>query len=128
MDNNSVADGSLAGRVRRILDDIAFVRAALLAGDAQTAAAPPPLELQAAARLKSGVDSMRQLLWLYMKARCGGAAATPQQITDWYRLELSAEILRLMRNRPKRADVQGNVVEMVPSGGMPPVGQGDPYA
>jgi hypothetical protein len=128
MDNNIVRDESLAGRVRRILDDMAFVRAALVAVDAQTGATPPPLELQLAAQMKSGVDSMRQVLWLYMRARCGGAGTMPQQMTDWYKTELAAEMLRLMRSRPTRADVQGNVVEMIPFGSEPPFRQGEPHA
>jgi len=132
MDNNNVADESVAGRVRRILDDMAFIRQALVAGDGQTrkleGKTPPPLELQAAAELKSGVDSMRHLLWLYMKARCAGIGTTPQQMTDWYKMELAMEMLRLMRNRPTRAEARGNVVEMIPSGGMPPFPQDDPHA
>jgi len=132
MDKNIVLDESVAGRVRRILDDMAFVRAALVAGDAQiratTGATPPPLELQLAAQMKSEVDSMRRLLWLYMKAQCGGAETPPQQIADWYKMELAVEMLRLMRGRPTRADVQGNVVEMIPSGSRPPFMLGDPHA
>lgn len=128
MDDNTVPDESVAGRVRRILDDMAFIRAALIAADAQTGAAPPPLELQRAAQLKSGIDSMRQILWLYMKARCAGTGTSPQQITDWYKMDLAVEMLRLMRSRPTRADVQGNVVEMIPSGSRPPSRQEDPHA
>ncbi|SRR5258708_40157508 len=128
MDNNTVPDESVAGRVHRILDDMAFIREALVAGDAQTGATPPALELQLAAELKSGVDSMRQLLWLYMRVRCSAEGTKPQQITDWYKMELAVEVLRLMRCRPTHAESQGNVVEMIPSSSHPPFRQGDPHA
>jgi hypothetical protein len=132
MENNTLPDESVAVRVRRILDDMAHLRETLVAGDAAaratTGAAPPPLDMQLAAELKSAVDSTRQVLWLYMKWRCAGTGATPQQITDWYKMELAVEMLRLMRSRPTQAQAQGNVVEMIPSGIRPPAGQGGPHA
>jgi hypothetical protein len=75
MSSTTVADQSVAERVRRILEDMAFIRASLVAGDGRTGPCAPPLELQMAAELKSGVDAMRHLLWLYMKARCAGVGA-----------------------------------------------------
>lgn len=130
MDNNLMPEESVTARVRRILNDMTLLRQALMAGEAATrattGAAPPPLELHLAAELKSGVDSMRQALWLYMKWRCAGTGATPQQITEWYKMELAMEVLRMMRNRPTQTDARGNVVEMIPSGSRPR--PGDPHA
>jgi len=128
MDNSIVPDGSVALRVRRILEDLAFLRAALVEGDAQTGAVPPVLELQLAAELKSSVDSIRQLLRLYMRARCSSEGVVPQQITDWYKMELAVEMLRLIRNRPTQTEAEGNVVEMIPSSTYPPFRHGDPHA
>jgi hypothetical protein len=103
----------LSVRVRRTLEDLAVIQKSLKT----TAAQPdgeikepnPLLDLELAAELKSVVDILRNLLWSYISVLSARSGRRPQEVLDWYKMELAVEMLRNASSRlpatePKEAD------------------------
>lgn len=98
------APKSLPKLVRRTLGDLAVIRQSLV-----TAAAEPDdpsrpanslLDLELAAELKSVVDELRRLLWAYVQALSAQSGKRPDEVLEWYKMELAVDMLRKARSRP----------------------------
>lgn len=99
--------------VRRTLNDLAVIRHSLLevseaspGGDGDTGQI---LDLELAAELKSVVDTLRLLLWAYVKALSSKSGREPAEVLSLYKMELAVEMLRNVRGRP--ASPQGCISE-----------------
>lgn len=107
MDNFSSAREALSARVRRALDDMAAIRDSLTGTTQQdgTKSEEPQniLDLELAAELKSVVDAMRQMLWAYIQALSTKSRRSPQQVMEWYKMELAVAMLRAARARSLNA-------------------------
>jgi hypothetical protein len=57
------------------------------------------LDIELAAELKSVVDAMRQLLWAYIQALSTKSGRPPQDVMEWYKMQLAVEMLRSARSR-----------------------------
>jgi hypothetical protein len=49
--------------------------------------------------LKSVVDALRKLLWAYIQALSAKSGRRPQEILEWYKMELAVDMLRSARSR-----------------------------
>ena len=90
-------------RVRRTLEDLAVIRQTLLT-DSEPAAdaagtASQTLDLELASELKSVVDALRRLLWAYIQALSSKSGRPPDEVLNWYKVELAVEMLRSVRKR-----------------------------
>jgi hypothetical protein len=87
----------LSHRVRRTLEDLASIQQSLLTNNQandSNAERNPVLDLELAAELKSVVDTFRQLLWAYITALSAKSGRRPQEVLEWYKMELAVEMLR----------------------------------
>jgi len=101
--NTSFPCENLSVRIRRALDDMTEIRQYLM-GDVealpgQQEQQQAALDLELAADLKTAVDALRQLLWAYIQALSVKSGRPPQQVMDWYKMELAVEMLRSARSR-----------------------------
>ncbi|HEV3038630.1 MAG TPA: hypothetical protein VHA33_12720 [Candidatus Angelobacter sp.] len=103
MDKTSSAREALSIQVRRALADMAEIRQFLI-----EMPEPEPgkqekrqdiLDIELAAELKSAVDAMRQMLWAYIQALSVKSGRSPQEVMEWYKMELAVEMLRSVRSR-----------------------------
>ena len=90
---------TLASRVRRTLQDLALIRQSVADmtshAQGQTSQVPKPaLELELAAELKSVVDALRELLWTYVVALSAKSGRRPQEVVDWYHVELAVSAVQ----------------------------------
>lgn len=103
MDTFSSAQEALSVRVRRALDDMAAIRDSLTGAVKQDGGKSEEsqniLDLELAAELKSVVDAMRQMLWAYIQALSAKSGRSPQEVMEWYKMELAVEMLRCARAR-----------------------------
>ncbi len=103
MDNIRSAQEALSARVRRALDDMAAIRESLtgvIQQNGNKSEEPQNiLDLELAAELKSVVDAMRQMLWAYIQALSAKSGRSPQQVMEWYKMELAVAMLRSARAR-----------------------------
>ena len=107
MDNDNSAREILSTQVRRALADMAEIRHSL----AEMPELEPGklerrqeiLDIELAAELKSAVDAMRQMLWAYVQALSAKSGRPPQEVMDWYKMELAVEMLRSVRSRNRNA-------------------------
>lgn len=93
----------LSQRVRRTLEDLAAIQRSLVshAEEFETVTETGPLlDLELAAELKSVVDALRKLLWAYIQALSAKSGRKPQEILEWYKMELAVDMLRSARKRP----------------------------
>ena len=97
-------NNNLSARVRHTLDDLAAIRESLLSiSDPQRTSAEAPaqaLDLELAGELKSVVDALRLLLWAYIQALSTKSGREPEEVLNWYKMELAVEMLRSVRKRP----------------------------
>jgi hypothetical protein len=102
---------TLSHRVRRTLDDLTVIRRSLCATTTQTyGASTEPnsvLDLELAAELKSVVDALRDLLWAYITALSAKSGRKPQEVLEWYKMELAVDMLRKTGSRPAIAATEG---------------------
>lgn len=103
MDTYSSSKEVLSARVRRALDDMAAIRQSLTGAIEQGSSIEGGqqiiLDIELASELKSVVDAMRQLLWAYIQALSAKSGRTPQQVMEWYKMQLAVEMLRSARSR-----------------------------
>lgn len=103
MDEHTYSKQALSARVRRALEDMAVIRHSLMGVVEQGVSRPEEqqniLDIELAAELKSVVDAMRQMLWAYIQALSVKSGRTPQQVMEWYKMELAVEMLRSARSR-----------------------------
>lgn len=94
-----------SARIRRTLDDLAIIRQTLLAGTDLAAGSTEPsalsLDLELASELQSVVDALRRLLWAYIQALSSKSGRSPDEVLNWYKMELAIEMLRSVRARGK---------------------------
>ncbi|HJX84723.1 MAG TPA: hypothetical protein VJ723_10300 [Candidatus Angelobacter sp.] len=93
-----------SARIRRTLDDLAVIRETLLADAEPVADSVGPslsLDLQLASELKSVVDTLQRLLWAYIQALSSKSGRPPDEVLNWYKMELAVEMLRSVRARGK---------------------------
>lgn len=87
----------LSSRVRRTLQDLALIQQSVaeMTRRAPDQTSPPDsaLELELAAELKSVVDALRELLWAYIVTLSVKSGQRPQEVVDWYRMELAVSAL-----------------------------------
>jgi hypothetical protein len=97
---------TLSHRVRRTLEDLALIRQSLQRTNSQPNGANgernPVLDLELAAELKIVVDTLRELLWAYIAALSTKSGRRPQEVLEWYKMELAVEMLR---NKNARAAI-----------------------
>ncbi len=116
MDTHSSSREILSARVRRALNDMAAIRQSLIGAGAVEqntgtgGGQQNILDIELAAELKSVVDAMRQLLWAYIQALSAKSGRSPQDVMEWYKMQLAVEMLRSARSRnvtPAPANLQG---------------------
>lgn len=107
MDKQTISAERLPERVRRTLDDLAEIRQSLLAATAKTdhPTSPPDslLDLALASELKSVVDELRTLLWAYIHALSVKSGRQPEEVLEWYKMELAVGMLRHARAPENRS-------------------------
>ncbi|HZU33617.1 MAG TPA: hypothetical protein VFB79_21060 [Candidatus Angelobacter sp.] len=104
------SSGNLSTQVRQTLNDLAVIRRSLLAASEQPIKAPEQyLDLELAAELKSVVDELRRLLWAYVQALSVQSGRSPEEVLNWYKMELAVEMLRSIR--PPRPASEGYISE-----------------
>ena len=90
-------------RVRRTLEDLAVIRQTLLADSEPSAdtarTASQTIDLELASELKSVVDALRRLLWAYIHGLSSKSGRPPDEVLNWYKMELAVEMLRSVRKR-----------------------------
>jgi hypothetical protein len=109
MDNYSSSKEVLSAQVRRALNDMAAIRHSLTGAVEQDSGMQGGqqniLDIELAGELKSVVDAMRQLLWAYIQALSAKSGRTPQNVMEWYKMQLAVEMLRSVRPRNVRPPV-----------------------
>jgi hypothetical protein len=94
-----------SARVRRTLDDLALIRHTLLADSEPTPDTVitdcPALDVELASELKSVVDELRQLLWAYSRALSSKSGCPPNELLNWYKMDLAVQMLRSVGARTK---------------------------
>jgi hypothetical protein len=107
MDKNTNSPQNLDEVVRQTLDGLSVIRKSLLAMETQGADLNRPadslLDLELAAELKSVVDGMRKLLWAYVQTLSRKSGRRPEEVLEWYKMQLAVEMLRQARSRPSAA-------------------------
>ena len=98
MPNQSLPAETLSHRVRRTLEDLLIIRQTLQSPSLEVKNTLA-LDLELAAELKSVVDALRQLLWAYIQALSAHSGRKPQEILEWYKMEIAVEMLRSVRSR-----------------------------
>lgn len=96
-DASPLSSETISQRVCRTLQDLAAIRRSLSEatsrGNGEGAQLNSVLELQLAAELKGVVDSLRELLWTYITALSAQSGRRPQEVLDWYKMELAVDML-----------------------------------
>jgi hypothetical protein len=96
-------NNDFSARIRRTLDDLSVIRQTLLVGTDPKADSTKPatlsLDLELASELKSVVDTLRRLLWAYIQALSSKSGRPPDEVLNWYKMELAVEMLRSVRAR-----------------------------
>ena len=112
MDEATKSSHTLSQRVRRTLDDLAEIQKSLVAAAAKADHADRPadslLDLELAAELKCVVDELRRLLWAYVQALSANSGRRPEEVLEWYKMQLAVEMLRNTRapsHRPPKDEV-----------------------
>ncbi|HEV2988606.1 MAG TPA: hypothetical protein VG759_09195 [Candidatus Angelobacter sp.] len=117
MDNDNSARETLSIQVRRALADMAEIRHSLTEmpelelDPGKQERRREILDIELAAELKSAVDAMRQMLWAYVQALSAKSGRPPQEVMDWYKMELAVEMLRSVRSRNRSAMASNAVQE-----------------
>lgn len=91
---------SLPKLVRRTLGDLAVIRHSLMAATVTNGLNQPVdslLDLELAAELKSLVDELRGLLWAYVQTLSAKSGRRPEEVLEWYKMQLVVEMLRHAR-------------------------------
>jgi len=86
--------------VRRTLGDLAVIRHSLMTATRTNGLNQPAnslLELELAAELKSLVDELRGLLWAYVQTLSAKSGRRPEEVLEWYKMQLAVEMLRNAR-------------------------------
>jgi hypothetical protein len=102
MKKSSQSGQPLSQRVRRTLNDLAVIQQSLMetAGHEADPSGPNQLmDLELAAELKSVVDALRRLLWAYIQVLSSGSGREPQEVLEWYKMEIAVDMLRSIRSR-----------------------------
>ena len=101
-----------SARIRRTLEDLAVIRKTLLSGtaaaDGSSASPSLSLDLELASELKSVVDAIRLLLWAYIQALSSRSGRPPDEVLNWYKMELAVEMLRSVRARMQGTPASAN--------------------